>query len=255
MESRTRGAGKGQSDHLKTSEALLDHQTELEEHNRQEALMRLKRGEGSGAGPSGPVETPVAYKSADSYPQDGGRKTNMSIVDGKQEAVLVPVFGRLVPFHISNVKNVTKNEEGGWTFLRLNFVAPGAAFSKNDMPSEAKPTDHYIREITLKSKSSINLNNTFRMIKELRKRVTAREKQVALEADLVTQAALQLIRTGKIHRLRDVHVRPTVGGKKAPGVLEVHANGLRFNAARGEKLDLIFSNIKLAFFQARLSVR
>ena len=63
------------------------------------------------------------------------------------------------------------------------------------------------------------------------------------------QEELTLIRSGKIHRLRDVNVRPSVGGKKAPGTLELHANGLRFNAQRGEKLDLIFKNIKLAFFQ------
>jgi len=63
------------------------------------------------------------------------------------------------------------------------------------------------------------------------------------------QEDLQLIRTGKIHRLRDVNVRPSVGGKKAPGTLELHATGLRFLTSRGEKLDLIFKNIKLAFFQ------
>jgi len=66
---------------------------------------------------------------------------------------------------------------------------------------------------------------------------------------LVVQDALQLIRTGKIHRLRDVNVRPTLGGKKAAGVLELHSNGVRFQSPRGEKIDLIFKNIKLAFFQ------
>ena len=65
----------------------------------------------------------------------------------------------------------------------------------------------------------------------------------------MTQQAIQLMRTGKISRLRDVQVRPTVGGKKAPGTLEIHQNGLRYTAARGEKLDIIFSNVKLAFFQ------
>ena len=44
-------------------------------------------------------------------------------------------------------------------------------------------------------------------------------------------------------------MRPNVGGKKAPGTLEIHSTGLRFQAARGEKLDLIFKNIKLAFYQ------
>lgn len=147
------------------------------------------------------------------------------------------------------------------------------------MPPEAGADAHFIREVTLKAKVATNLNATFRLIKELRKRVVAREKQVALEADLVTQDAIQLIRTGKVHRLRDVHVRPNVGGKKAAGTLELHTNGLRFQAPsrrrcsppasrrppappappppppppaqapRGEKLDLLFNNIKLAFYQ------
>ena len=79
---------------------------------------------------------------------------------------------------------------------------------------------------------STNLSNTFRLIKELRKRVQQREKQEALEADLVTQAALQLIKAGKVHRLRDCYVRPTVGGKKSSGTLELHATGLRFITGR-----------------------
>lgn len=145
------------------------------------------------------------------------------------------------------------------------------------MPKEADKDAHFIKELTFKAKNAVNLNNTFRLVKELRKRVTTREKQTAMEADLVVQEALQLIRTGKIHRcsnwsleddeynghvafssqlccnipcrLRDVNVRPNVGGKKAPGTLELHVNGLRFQAARGERLDLPFKNIKLAFFQ------
>lgn len=60
-----------------------------------------------------------------------------------------------------------------------------------------------------------------------------REKQVALEADLVIQESIQLIRAGKIHRLRDINVRPTLGGKKSAGVLELHSNGVRYQSGRG----------------------
>ena len=59
----------------------------------------------------------------------GPLKSHQTFVDGKQEAVLIPIHGRLVPFHISTVKNVSKSEEGGWTFLRINFVAPGASIA------------------------------------------------------------------------------------------------------------------------------
>jgi len=247
---RTRNAGRGVSQNLETAELLADHQSELAEKTRLDALARIKRGEGGAAGPSGPVVTPIAYRDPNAYPGQTQLRTNVTHVDGKAEAVLIPVFGRLVPFHISTIKNVSKNDEGGYTFLRINFVAPGPGAATGQMPKEALADDHFLREITLKSRVPANLNNTFRLIKELRKRVTAREKQVAIERDIVAQEAIQLIRTGKIHRLRDVNVRPNVGGKKAAGTLELHANGLRFQAARGEKLDLIFKNIKLALFQA-----
>ena len=53
----------------------------------------------------------------------------------------------------------------------------------------------------------------------------------------------------QVHRLRDIYVRPNVGGKKSSGTLELHANGLRYQALRGEKLDLVFKNVQVAFFQ------
>jgi len=255
MESRTRGAGKAVAASIETSEALGQHQAELEETIRVEALERLRKDGSGGSGANGPIDTPISYSDPKDYPTPGGSgtslKTNQTYVDGKAETVLIPVYGQLVPFHISTIKNVSKTDEAGVTYLRINFVAPTPTASANSgMPKECAADDMSIREITLKSRVPTNLNNTFRLIKELRKRVQAREKQEALEADLVQQTALQLIKAGKVHRLRDVFVRPNVGGKKSSGTLELHANGLRFVTGRGEKLDIIFKNVKLALFQA-----
>lgn len=47
-------------------------------------------------------------------------------MDGKAETVVVPLFGSLVPFHITTIKNVAQNDEVGFTYLRINFVAPTA---------------------------------------------------------------------------------------------------------------------------------
>jgi len=251
LENRTRGAGKAQSSAQEVNDQLADHQAELESIMRQEALERVRSGGGGQSGATGPVDTPIAYKSADGYPQQSGPqpRNNLTVVDGKAEAVLVPVFGRLVPFHVSTIKNTTMNEEGGYHYLRINFVAPPATAAM-PLPKEAQADDHFIKEVTLKAKGqATNLKNTFRLIKELRKRVQTREKEAKDRKDLVTQEPLQLIRTGKISRLRDVFVRPNVGGKKASGELQLHVNGLRFQAQRGEKLDINFKNIKLAFFQ------
>mmetsp|Transcript_26112 Transcript_26112/g.50719 ORF Transcript_26112/g.50719 Transcript_26112/m.50719 type:complete len:670 (+) Transcript_26112:2-2011(+) len=253
LDSRTRGKNSQQK-HQETNDLLSAHQSKLEETMREEALRRIAE---NGNGPSDAPEqqsTPIAYRDPNQYPTSSSSghslKLNQTFVDGGKEAVLIPIFGRLVPFHISTIKNVSKSEEGVWTFLRINFVAPGGGgIAAQQLPPEADGNSHFIREITLKARVPTNLNNTFRLIRELRKRVQAREKQVALESDLVTQEPLQLIRTGKIHRLRDISVRPSLGGKKGSGTLELHANGLRFMSPRGESLDLNFKNIKLAFFQ------
>jgi nucleosome binding factor SPN SPT16 subunit len=162
----------------------MNHQDELEEKMREDALARIKACGSSTTGSAGPGETPVAYKSADTYPatSSGGvpLRGSMTMVDGKAEAVLIPVFGRLVPFHISTVKNVSINLEGGFVYLRINFIAPSVTAAANGMPKESAIKDHFIREITLKARNPTNLNSTCRLIKELRKRVMQREKQVAL---------------------------------------------------------------------------
>ena len=53
---------------------------------------------------------------------------NQLFVDVTHNAVLVPVCGALVPFHISMVKSVTKNDEDKSSYLRIIFHAPGGNF-------------------------------------------------------------------------------------------------------------------------------
>ena len=105
LESRTRGAGKAVSAAIENSEALSSHQAELEETIRIEALERLRHEGGNRGLPTGPLETPTAYNDANGYPtqnaQGGPLRTNMTYVDGKAETVLIPIFGQLVPFHVS----------------------------------------------------------------------------------------------------------------------------------------------------------
>ena len=183
-ESRTRNAGHGVNKHAETNEHLAAHQEELEDQMRTDALKRLQEHGDPTAGTSGARETALAYRDPNAYPTattSGVLKLNQTHVDGKAETVLVPVNGRLVPFHISTIKNVVKHEHEGWMSLRIQFVAPGvtASFASQQaaLPAEADEQSHFIREITLKAKVATNLNNTFRLIKELRKRVQARHKQ------------------------------------------------------------------------------
>ena len=143
MESRTRGAGNKVSHSIELSEQLSSHQNELEEQMRVEALERLRKDGGGASGPSGPVETPIAYNDANLYPLQGtgggSLKTNQTYVDGKAETVLIPIFGQLVPFHISTIKNVSKTDEGGNTVLRINFGADAGGDVRRDAGQQQPP--------------------------------------------------------------------------------------------------------------------
>ena len=66
--------------------------------------------------------------------------------------------------------------------------------------------------------------------------------------DLVDQERLTMIK-GKRPTLQELTIRPNISGKKTTGALEAHQNGLRFNSTKGEKIDIIFSNVKHAIFQ------
>ena len=39
----------------------------------------------------------------------------------RHEAILVPIYGVMVPFHILTLKNATVNQDGSVAFIRLNF--------------------------------------------------------------------------------------------------------------------------------------
>jgi nucleosome binding factor SPN SPT16 subunit len=53
-------------------------------------------------------------------------------VDRKAQTVVLPVHGFAVPFHINTIKNVSKNDEGDFTYLRVNFQTPGQLAGKKE---------------------------------------------------------------------------------------------------------------------------
>lgn len=58
---------------------------------------------------------------------------NVMQVDQKNESILVPIYGLMVPFHILAVKNAVNSQEGDHSYIRINFnfgpaYEPGAKF-------------------------------------------------------------------------------------------------------------------------------
>jgi len=50
-------------------------------------------------------------------------------------------------------------------------------------------------------------------------------------------------------RLKDIYMRPTLTSRKCTGSLEAHVNGFRYQTIKGEKCDVLYKNVKHAFYQ------
>ena len=47
------------------------------------------------------------------------------------------------------------------------------------------------------------------------------------------------------HDNQGLSLSPNLSGRKTTGTLEAHRNGLRFTSSKNEKLDILYSNIKV----------
>lgn len=200
-----------------------------------------------------------AYSSATQFPQ---LRPRIITVDMDAEAIIVPINGIPVPFHISVIKSVSKSDEGQYTYLRINFFTPHnpgigkkglqrVASNTPEFPnveSSAKGRAAYMKEVSFRSSNPGNLSDCMRKIKELRKRLTQKETQAIEMQTLVAQQSLVPERRQKVSVLHEVLVRPAPGKRNSRGALEAHTNGFRFRSRTGS-LDIIYSNIRNAFFQ------
>lgn len=87
-------------------------------------------------------------------------------------------------------------------------------------------------------------------------------------ADVIEQDVLVEVKGRRPTKLPEVFVRPALDGKRLPGEVEIHQNGLRYQSPMGSqkigrpllilltcliayllRLDILFSNVKHLFFQ------
>ena len=64
-------------------------------------------------------------------------------------------------------------------------------------------------------------------------------------ADVVEQDKL-ILNKGRVSTLTELFPRPALEGKRVPGGLEIHQNGLRFASPirPDQKIDVLFNNVK-----------
>ncbi|KZV47398.1 hypothetical protein F511_07812 [Dorcoceras hygrometricum] len=234
-------------------ELRRQHQAALARRKNEETARRLAGGGtgGTSHGPMKPSGELIAYKNINDIPPP---REFMIQIDQKNEAILLPLYGRMVPFHIATVKSVSSQQDTSRTcYIRIMFNVPGAPFSQNDANLQKFQDSIYVKEVSFHSKDPRHISEVVQLIKTLRRQVASRESEKAERATLVTQEKLQLAGAKfKPIRLSDLWIRPVFGGRgrKLSGTLEVHTNGLRYATSRSdERVDIMFGNIKHAFFQ------
>ncbi|EHY54917.1 FACT complex subunit spt16 [Exophiala dermatitidis] len=226
-----------------------EHQKELAAKKQREGLEKYAEATGDMNG-----ENEKKFKKFESYKREAqlpSRTKDMIVwVDTKASTVILPIMGRPVPFHINTIKNVSKSDEGEYTHLRFNFLSPGQGVGRKDDQPFEDPQAHFIRSLTIRSKDQDRLSEVSAQITELRKSAVRREQEKKEMEDVVEQDKLIEIRNRRPIKLSDVYLRPAQDGKRVPGSVEIHQNGLRYiSPLRNDHVDVVFSNVKHLFFQ------
>lgn len=247
--SRLRNANRVDNAKEEEESKRKEHQKELAAKKQREGLEKYAEATGGNDG-----ENEKKFKKFESYRRDEQlpprAKDLVVYVDTKASTVILPVMGRPVPFHINTIKNVSKSDEGEYTQLRFNFLSPGQGVGRKDDQPFEDPSAHFIRSLTVRSKDQDRLSDVAAQITELRKASVRREQEKKEMEDVVEQEKLIEIRNKRPLRLGDVFLRPAQDGKRVPGELEIHQNGLRYvSPLRNDNVDVVFSNVKHLFFQ------
>ncbi|KAF1958987.1 SPT16-domain-containing protein [Byssothecium circinans] len=226
-----------------------EHQKELHAKKQKEGLEQY--GEGAKA-LNGTEEK--KFKRFESYKRDNQLPTMRDLevsVDKKSLTVILPIMGRPVPFHIHTIKNASHTPEADFTSLRINFLSPGQGVGKKDDQSPFEdPNAHFIRSLTFRSHDVDRIERITKDITELKKDVVRREQEKKQLEDVVEQDKLVPVKSRKPFALDLIFLRPALDGKRIPGNVEIHQNGLRYvHGAGGVKVDILFSNMKHLFFQ------
>ncbi|KAJ6500436.1 FACT complex subunit SPT16 [Mycena sanguinolenta] len=234
--------------HQTAAAKLAEHQRELHDALQAAGLEKFsEEGEGK-EGKEG-----KGWKKFQSYKGEAGLPAEVEKlrihVDRKSQTVILPIHGFAVPFHINTIKNASKNDEAEYTYLRINFQTPGQlAGKKEDTPFE-DPDATFIRSVVFRSPDNHRFDNICKQITDLKKEANKREQQKKEMADVVEQDNLVELKSRRPAKMPDAFIRPALDGKRLAGEVEIHQNGVRYLSPNGQKVDILFSNVKHLFFQ------
>ena len=218
----------------------------------QEAIKKQKQLIGQGDGEAAGSKT-ATQTSGYSSPEDFPPKTSGTHlhIDEDRKNILVPINGVPVPFHISVVKNVSKQEQGGFSIIRINFVTPGLGINLSNSDKGLM----FLRELSYRSHDSANMSLIHKQISDMKKHHSQNESLLRAQAEIVPQEPIRL-NPNRGPLLQNVRIYPNLQarGKKTEGNLEAHVNGFRFTVKKApspdlRQVDFLYRNVMHAFFQ------
>ncbi|PHH76684.1 hypothetical protein CDD80_1322 [Ophiocordyceps camponoti-rufipedis] len=227
-----------------------EHQKELAAKKQKEGLARFA--EATGGQNGGEVKK---FKRFDSYKRDDQFPSKIKnlevVVDTKNNTVVVPIMGRPVPFHINTIKNASKSDENDFAFLRINFLSPGQGIGRKDDQPFEDASAHFVRSLTFRSTDGDRYSEIASQISNMKRDAVKREQEKKDMEDVVEQDKLTEIRNRRPAVLDNVYIRPAMEGKRVPGKVEIHQNGIRYQSPLNaqHRVDVLFSNVRHLFFQ------
>ncbi|CAX42465.1 FACT (FAcilitates Chromatin Transcription) complex subunit, putative [Candida dubliniensis CD36] len=242
------------ADEANSEKLRQEIQSKLHEKRLKEGLTRFSKADATDGDDFKPI-----FKKYESYVRESQIPNSVNDlkihIDYKNQTIILPISGRPIPFHINSYKNGSQNEEGDFTYLRLNFNSPGAGGNvtkKQELPYEDSPDNSFLRSITIRSKDRQRMIDVYKAIQDLKKDSVKREQEKKQMADVIIQPNLIELKGSRIKKLDNIFIRPTPDTKKLGGILQIHENGLRYYQSsfkNDQKVDILFSNIKHLFFQ------
>ncbi|CAO1625988.1 unnamed protein product [Sympodiomycopsis kandeliae] len=242
-----RNKGQNQMD-ANVANKIKQHQHELAVTKQEEGLRKYAGEEGEGG-----VDQGATFKKFESYKRGESipaKSQDMKVfVDARASSIILPIYGFAVPFHINTLKNISKSDEGAYTYLRFNFISPGQIAGKKDDTPFEDPDATFVRSMTFRSTDNYHYAELYKEITEMKKLAAKKEAEKKELSDVVEQDKL-ILNKSRPPVLREVFPRPALEGKRVPGDLEIHQNGLRFSSPlKDQKVDVLFNNVKHIFFQ------
>ncbi|KAF7563053.1 hypothetical protein G7046_g1078 [Stylonectria norvegica] len=233
-----------------TDKKRREHQKQLATRKQKEGLARFSE---STSGQNGAEVK--KFKRFESYKRDNQFplriKNHEIVVDAKNSTVVLPIMGRPVPFHINTIKNASKSDENDFAFLRINFLSPGQGVGRKDDQPFEDASAHFVRSLTFRSADGDRYSEIATQISNMKRDVVKKEQEKKDMEDVVEQDKLVEIRNRRPAVLDNVYIRPAMEGKRVPGKVEIHQNGIRYQSPLNaqHRVDVLFSNVKHLFFQ------